>query len=103
MRAARTGARRAQRSENFISGAGVGLSNFNLEPPWRPKSLILEADPPQHTQMRAILSRILSPKTVMQIRDTFAAEANALLDRCVELSKTKGTIDGIHDLAQRIR
>jgi cytochrome P450 len=82
---------------NFISGAGVGLTNFNLEPPFRPKSLILEADPPQHTQMRAILSRILSPKTVMQIRETFAAEADALVDRCVQ----KGTIDGIHDLAQR--
>lgn len=81
---------------NFISGAGVGLSNFNLEPPFRPKSLILEADPPQHTQMRTILSRILSPKTVMQIRDTFAAEADALIDRCV----AQGTIDGIHDLAQ---
>jgi hypothetical protein len=81
---------------NFISGAGVGLTNFNLEPPFRPKSLILEADPPQHTQMRAILSRILSPKAVMQIRDTFAAEADALIERCV----AKGTIDGIHDLAQ---
>lgn len=81
---------------HFISGAGVGLTNFNLEPPFRPKSLILEADPPQHTQMRAILSRILSPKAVMQIRDTFAAEADALIERCV----AKGTIDGIHDLAQ---
>jgi len=81
---------------NFISGAGVGLTNFNLEPPFRAKSLILEADPPQHTQMRAILSRILSPRVVLQIRETFAAEADALLQRCVE----KGTIDGIHDLAQ---
>ncbi len=82
--------------ENFISGAGVGLTNFNLEPPFRPKSLILEADPPQHTQMRTILSRILSPKAVTQIRATFAAEAEALVDRCL----AQGTIDGIHDLAQ---
>lgn len=82
--------------EAFISGAGVGLSNFNVEPTWRPKSLILEADPPLHTQTRAILSRILSPKAVMQIRATFAAEAEALIDRCV----AKGEIDGIHDLAQ---
>ena len=81
---------------NFISGAGVGLTNFNLEPPFRPKSLILEADPPLHTQTRTVLSRILSPKTVMQIRATFAAEADALIDRCV----AKGEIDGIHDLAQ---
>ena len=67
--------------ENFISGAGVGLSNFNLEPPWRPKSLILETDPPLHTRTRAVLSRILSPKAVTQIREAFTAEAEALLDR----------------------
>jgi cytochrome P450 len=81
---------------NFISGAGVGLANFNLETPFRPKSLILEADPPLHTQTRAVLSRILSPKVVMQIRATFAAEAEALVERCV----AQGEIDGIADLAQ---
>ena len=82
--------------ETFISGAGVGLTNFNLEKPFRPKSLILEADPPQHTQMRTILSRILSPKAVMQIRDSFAVVAEEMVDKCV----AKGEIDGIHDLAQ---
>jgi cytochrome P450 len=82
--------------ETFISGAGVGLTNFNLEKPFRPKSLILEADPPQHTQMRTILSRILSPKAVMQIRDSFAKVAEEMVDKCV----AKGEIDGIHDLAQ---
>lgn len=81
---------------NFISGAGVGLSNFNLETPFRPKSLILEADPPLHTQTRTVLSRILSPKAVLQIRSAFTAVAEAMVERCVD----KGTIDGIHDLAQ---
>lgn len=80
----------------FISGAGVGLSNFKLETPFRPKSLILEADPPLHTQTRAVLSRILSPKAVMQIRATFTAVAEQMVERCVE----KGSICGIHDLAQ---
>ncbi len=85
---------------NFISGAGVGLSNFKLETPFRPQSLILEADPPLHTQTRAVLSRILSPKAVMQIRATFAAEAEALVERCLAKSLEEGAIDGIHDLAQ---
>ena len=83
--------------QNFISGAGVGLTNFNTEPAFRPKSLILEADPPLHTQTRTVLSRILSPKVVMQIRATFAAEAEALIEGCID----KGDIDAIHDLAQR--
>ena len=81
---------------SFISGAGVGLANFNQETPFRPKSLILEADPPLHTQTRAVLSRILSPKAVMQIRASFAAEAEALVERCL----AQGEIDGIKDLAQ---
>lgn len=82
--------------DNFISGAGVGLANFNLETPFRPKSLILEADPPLHTQTRAVLSRILSPKAVMQIRAAFTAVAEQMVERCVE----EGSICGIHDLAQ---
>ncbi len=81
----------------FISGAGVGLTNFNKEPPFRPKSLILEVDPPMHTQTRAVLSRILSPKALTQLRATFNEEAERLVDHCVE----KGEIDGIQDLAQK--
>jgi hypothetical protein len=80
----------------FISGAGVGLSNFNLETPFRPRSLILEADPPLHTQTRTVLSRILSPKAVMQIRASFTVVAESMVERCVE----KGAVCGIHDLAQ---
>lgn len=30
----------------FCSAAGVGLSDFTKEKPWRPPSLLLEADPP---------------------------------------------------------
>ncbi len=82
--------------DRFSSSAGVGLTNFNLEAPFRPKSLILEVDPPLHTRNRAVLSRILSPKTVTRIRATFAAEADALIDRCMAM----GEIDGIRDLAQ---
>ena len=84
----------------FISGAGVGLTNFNTETPFRPKSLILEVDPPLHTANRAVLSRILSPKVVMQIRAVFTAEAEALVERCIEQSVAHGRIDAILDLAQ---
>ena len=84
----------------FISGAGVGLSNFNLEAPFRPKSLILEADPPLHTQTRSVLARILSVKAVAQIRETFKLEAEKMVDACIAKSQTHGSMDGIQDLAQ---
>ena len=41
----------------FQSGAGVGLSNFRYEKPWRPPSLLLEADPPHHDAPRRVLAQ----------------------------------------------
>ena len=32
--------------QTYCSSAGVGLANFHTETPWRPPSLLLEADPP---------------------------------------------------------
>lgn len=31
--------------DTYCSSAGVGLADFRKEPPWRPPSLVLEADP----------------------------------------------------------
>ena len=59
--------------QTYCSGAGVGLSDFRKEPPWRPPSIILEADPPLHTRTRAVLTRILSPAAINVLRTTFAA------------------------------
>ena len=86
-------------AQTFISGAGVGLANFNVETPFRPKSLILEADAPLHTATRAVLSRIMSPKTVMQIRADFAVEADRILDRALERHQVQGTIDWMAEVA----
>lgn len=86
--------------DTFISSAGVGLANFRHETPFRPKSLILEADPPDHTRSRTILARILSPRTVMQLRESFAAEAEALLERIVAKARRDGVVDGVRDLAE---
>jgi cytochrome P450 len=82
--------------QTYISGAGVGLANFNHETPFRPKSLLLEADPPAHTTPRGVLSRILSPKTVQQLRVTFQAEAEALVDRLL----AQREIDAVKELAE---
>jgi cytochrome P450 len=80
----------------FCSSRGVGLSDFNKEKPWRPPSLILEADPPAYTRTRAVLSKVLSPAVMKQIRDRFAAAAEAKIDELLE----RRTIDAIPDLAE---
>lgn len=84
----------------FISSAGVGLANFHTEKPFRTQSLILEADPPNHTRARAVLSRILSPKAMTEMRATLQVEADVLLDQFVRKSAAQGMIDGVSDLSE---
>jgi cytochrome P450 len=80
----------------YCSSAGVGLSDFRKEPPWRPPSIILEADPPLHTRTRAVLTRILSPAAIKILRDTFEREAELLIAQLVE----RREFDGVADLAE---
>jgi cytochrome P450 len=80
----------------YCSSAGVGLSDFRKEPPWRPPSIILEADPPLHTRTRAVLTRILSPAAIKILRDTFEREAELLIAQLVEQRE----FDGVADLAE---
>ena len=80
----------------FCSSRGVGLSDFAKEKPWRPPSLILEADPPAHTRTRAVLSQVLSPTVMKQLRDRFAAAAAAKVDELL----ARGSFDAIADLAE---
>ena len=82
--------------QTYCSSAGVGLSDFRKEPPWRPPSIILEADPPLHTRTRAVLTRILSPMAIKVLRERFEQEAERLIARLVE----RGEFDGIADLAE---
>src|SRR6266536_5683379 len=80
----------------FCSSRGVGLSDFAKEKPWRPPSLILEADPPAHTRTRAVLSKVLSPTVMKQVRDRFAAAAAAKVDELL----ARKNFDAIADLAE---
>jgi len=71
--------------QTYCSRRGVGLSDFAREPPWRPPSLMLEADPPQHTRARTVLSRVLSAAALRRLHDGFAAAAEDLVTRLLDL------------------
>ncbi|TCK27511.1 cytochrome P450 [Pseudonocardia endophytica] len=66
--------------QTFRSGAGVGLSHFGREEPWRPPSLLLETDPPGHDAPRRVLSTILGPRALRSLRERWAADAELLVD-----------------------
>ena len=82
--------------ETFCSSRGAGLTDFAKEKPWRPKSLVLETDPPLHDRTRRVLNRVLSAATIQGLREDFAREADALIDGLTE----RGSFDAIADLAE---
>lgn len=69
--------------QDFESGAGVGLSNFRKERPWRPPSLLLETDPPHHDAPRRILTSILRPTVLRQLRDRWSTIAEHMVDEAL--------------------
>src|SRR3989442_183975 len=82
--------------ERFSSAAGVGLADFRKEPPWRPPSLLLEADPPSHTEVRKPMLHLMTPKMAKGLRDAFEGPAQQLTEALVE----RGTFDAVADVAE---
>ncbi|MEU1216167.1 cytochrome P450 [Streptomyces sp. NPDC005791] len=85
--------------QTFRSGAGVGLADFTHEEPWRPPSLLLEADPPHHDAPRRVLREILSPLALRRLRDTWQMRADELVDAVLATYGTE--FDAFETLAKR--
>ncbi|GAA4065180.1 cytochrome P450 [Actinomadura miaoliensis] len=83
--------------QSLQSGAGVGLSNFRYEKPWRPPSLLLEADPPRHDAPRAVLTKILGPRALRRLREAWFSDAEKLVD---EVLADGEEFDAVTRLAQ---
>ena len=79
----------------FSSASGAGLSDFRKEKPWRKPSLLLEADPPEHTYAREVVGPILAPPALRALRAGFEREAGELVERLVAL----GSFDAVTQLA----
>lgn len=83
--------------KSFSNAGGGGLKNYFVEKPWRRPSIILEVDPPEHARTRKVLMDVLSPALLQQLRPTFEACAEQLIDEALE----RGSVDAIPDLVQR--
>lgn len=84
--------------QSFVSSSGVGLADFRTEKPWRPPSLLLEADPPRHDAPRAVLTQVLSARALRKLREKWLADARAIV---ADALADGGEIDGVTQLAER--
>lgn len=82
--------------KTFCSSRGGGLTDFAREEPWRPPSIILEADPPLHTRTRGVLSKILARGALERFRGAFTRKAEAQVRAVLD----RGEIDAVRDLAE---
>ncbi|MBR0754342.1 cytochrome P450 [Bradyrhizobium jicamae] len=80
----------------FCSSRGVGIQDFAKEEPWRPRSPVLETDPPQHDGARAVLNRVLSPAVIKRVRQELSLVAERRIDELLQ----RRNIDAIADLAE---
>ncbi len=83
--------------ERFSSASGVGVANIRRVGSWQKPSVILEVDPPDHGVTRRVLSRILSPRAMRDMRTEFERFAAELVDELVE----RREFDAMADLAFR--
>jgi cytochrome P450 len=82
--------------ETYCSGRGVGLADFSREAPWRPPSLLLEADPPLHDRTRGLVNRIVSIAALRALRPVWEERAEALVERLV----AQRTFDAVTELGE---
>jgi cytochrome P450 len=82
--------------ETYASARGVGLQDFAVDPPWRPASLLLEADPPAHGQARAIMNKVVSLASLKALAPAWRDKAERLADELV----ARRRFDAVTDCAE---
>lgn len=82
--------------ETFSSSHGVGLADLTIGEPWRRPSILVEADPPEHTTNRRVVARTMTPKALRSIGGAFDDAAARIVDDLLD----QRTFDGVADLAE---
>lgn len=82
--------------ETYVSSRGVGLSDFAHEEPWRPPSLLLEADPPLHSRTRGLMNKVVALPGLKARLPEWKAKA----DRLVAGLVGKGPFDAVPALSE---
>jgi cytochrome P450 len=81
---------------DFSSTGGSGIADIRKPGAWRSPSPIVETDPPDHTRVRAVMNRVISPSVMRQWREEFEREAARLVEEMLD----QGSFDGVHDLSE---
>ena len=82
--------------EKFSSSRGVGLADLAVDQSWRRPSILVEADPPEHTRNRKVVAGTMTPKALRSLESAFAKAAGRIVDELID----RRQFDGVRDLAE---
>lgn len=80
--------------ETYSNAGGGGLSNYFKVKPWRPPSLILDVDPPEHTRTRKVLMNLFTATAIKRLQGELEQVAEALIEQAV----AQREIEAVEDL-----
>ncbi|MEP4649952.1 MAG: cytochrome P450 [Ilumatobacter sp.] len=61
---------------------------------------LLSLEPPDHTRLRRLVSKVFTPTSIARLRGRVTAFADQRLDRCAEIAADAGSFDLLGDYAQ---
>jgi len=79
--------------ESFTSAAGIGLTDIRKPDAWRQPGPLVEADPPEHTHIRDVVTRIISPKVMRGWKAFFEREASLMAGQLSDQREVNGAED----------
>jgi 4-methoxybenzoate monooxygenase (O-demethylating) len=78
---------------SFTSTGGAGLSDIRKSDNWRQPGPVVESDPPQHTAVRSVLTKIISPAVIRGWQEAFDREAISLAERVCDNPHVDGAVN----------
>lgn len=80
----------------FTAMGGIGIQDIREPGDFRIPSRLLENDPPNHTEIRKVVQKVLSPLVVKQWREAAESIAAQVVAEALE----KEVVDGVEDLVE---
>jgi cytochrome P450 len=81
----------------FSTTGGIGLADARKPgASFRPLNALLEVDPPDHTVLRRVVNKVLSPTAVRQWRVDMQRDAEALVSKLLDQRE----VDAVQDVAE---
>ena len=83
--------------KRFSNAHGEGMDDLKLVPNWRPPSVVLEVDPPEHARTRTAIQQSMSPKVAKGLTTLLTDSAEKLIVSAM----ANGTVEAHTELCEQ--